>query len=218
MTHRNVIRVTAFLLGAFVMGCSEKDPMHVAPADLFEVTPLFAGLDPGATQQLSVVKGGAPVTSATWASSNTAVATVSATGLVTAVSPGFSAVEARSGSDVYTSNITVLPLLGTALTNGVGVSISSSGARNSSVLYRITVPTGKTNLNFSLTGGTGDADIYIRKSLTPTTGAGGSVCKSENGGNEETCNVANPAAGTWYVLVVVWDPYAGATLKATYTP
>ena len=37
-------------------------------------------------------------------------------------------------------------------------------------------------------------------------------------GNAESCTVTNPGAGTWYIFVAVWDPYAGATLKATVTP
>lgn len=217
MNQRNVIGFLSLLLAAGVMGCSDEGPTHVAAADRFFVDPAYIGLDPGEVKQLNVTLGGT-ATTATFTSSNPAVATVTAAGAVTAVSPGFSAVEARSGTFVVTSNITVLPLLGTALTPGTGLTIASSGARNSSVLYRVTVPTGKTNLKVTLTGGTGDADIYIRKSSPPTTASGGSTCKSENGGNEETCNIANPAAGTWYILVVVWDAYAGATLTASYTP
>ncbi len=219
MTHRNVVRFSAVLLAAAVFGCTNEEPVSVAPENRLTITPLFIGLDPGGDQQLST-KLGTTAAPATYVSSNPAVATVSASGLVTALTPGFSAVTATLTADpsrMISSNITVLPLLGTGVTNGVSVGpLSSSGARGSTVLYRIFVPPGKTNLNVTLSGGTGDADIYIRRATPPTLSA--FTCASENGGNGEVCNIANPASGTWYILIGLYDPYAGAFLKATYTP
>lgn len=227
MNHRNVIRLTAAsLLALAALGCDgDPDPMHVAPDQLFEVNPMFKGIDPGETLQLTATLGGNPVDVA-WVSSDQAIATVTSGGLVTGVSSGFAAITATRAADPnakLSSNVTVLPLLGTGLTNNVGIVIGSSGARFSSVIYRIFVPTGKTNLTFTLAGGTGDADIYVGYKTPPaintTSGAvTGASCRSENGGNGETCSIANPASGTWYIRVVVWDAYAGATLKATYTP
>jgi pseudolysin/vibriolysin len=87
------------------------------------------------------------------------------------------------------------------------------------VLYRLFVPEGKTNVTFTLSGGTGDPDIYVRRGTPPTASASGSTCRSENDvGVTETCSIANPATGTWYVLINLFDPYAGWTLKGTYTP
>ncbi len=220
MTHRTVIRLTTVLLAGLVMGCEKDDPTSVAPEDRFTITPLFIGLDPGATQQVTATVGTTPA-AVTWESSNPAIATVTATGLVTALTPGFTAVTATRTSDgvKLSSNITVLPLLGTGLTNNVNFGpIASSGARFSLVLYRIFVPPGKTNLTITLTGGSGDADIFVRRATPPTLAAGGATCVSENAANEEICSIANPATGTWYIAVMVWDAYAGATLKAVYTP
>lgn len=225
MNHRNVIRCSAALLAAFALGCSNNEPTSVDPASVLAVTPLYIGLDPGATQQLNATIGGNAVP-VTWESSAPAVASVSATGLVSALTPGFAAVTAKLSADpaqLVSSNITVLPLLGIGLTNNVGVVISSSGPRFSTVLYRLFVPPGKTNVTFTFTGGTGDGDIYVARSVpptvNPTTGAvTGATCASENGANAETCSINNPASGTWYVRVAVWDPYTGATLKGVYTP
>ena len=220
MTHRSVIRITTVLLAAaLTVGCEKDDPISIAPEDRFNVTPLFIGLDPGATQQVTATVGTTAVP-VTWESSNPAVATVTPTGLVTALTAGFTAVTATMTSDPtkkISSNITVLPLLGTGLTKNVATGpLASSAARGSTVLYRIFVPPGTTSLVVTLTGGTGDADIYVRRATPPTLSA--FTCASENGGNEENCTIANPATGTWYILIGLWDPYANTFIKANYVP
>jgi len=103
------------------------------------------------------------------------------------------------------------------LTSGVAVTgLSSTAARGSTRLWKIIVPAGKTNLSVTLSGGTGDVDLYIRQGTPPTVSS--FACASENGGNNELCSVNNPAAGTWYVMLGLWDPYSGVTLRATVTP
>ena len=219
MTHRSLFRLSAVLLAALALGCENSDPMSVAPGDRLTIDPLFIGLDPGATQQVTAKIGANPV-AVSWESSSPAIASVSATGVVTALTAGFTAVTAKVSADpsrMISSNITVLPLLGTGVTNGVNTApLASSAARGTSVLYRIFVPPGKTNLTITLRGGTGDADIYVRRSVPPTFSA--FTCASENGGNDEDCSIASPASGTWYIMIGLWDAYAGAVLKATYTP
>lgn len=219
MKHRSIRLVAAALLSAVALGCNDTDPFRIAPEDRFQVLPAFMGIDPGATQQMTATLGGAPV-AVTWESSNPAVATVTAGGLVTGLTAGFTAVTAKITSDptrLLSSSVNVLPLLGIGLTNGVALGpLASSGARGSSVLYRIFVPPGKTNLRVELGGGSGDADIYIRRATPPTLSS--FTFFSENGGNGEIINIPNPATGTWYILVGLWDAYAGAFLTATHTP
>lgn len=219
MIHRTVRHVSTALFAVLALGCSDSEPMSTAPEDRFVVTPNFVGIDPGATQQMTATLGDQPV-AVTWASSDPAVATVSATGLVTGLTPGFTAITAAITAEparLLSGNITVQALLGTGLTKGVGVGpLSSSAARGSTVLYRLFVPPGATSFTATLSGGTGDADLYIRRASPPTTSS--NTCGSENGGNDEICTVANPASGTWYILIALYDPYAGATLRATFTP
>lgn len=78
------------------------------------VTPLSASLKVGANSQLSVAtldQFNEPITaSVVWSSSNTSIATVSANGLVTAVSAGTVTITAISGSISDTANITITPL------------------------------------------------------------------------------------------------------------
>jgi hypothetical protein len=56
-----------------------------------------------------------------------------------------------------------------------------------------------------------DVDLYVRQGSTPTVpeflGADSNDCSSASTSNEEWCDLASPAAGTWYVLL---DSYAGS--------
>ena len=87
---------------------------------------------------------------------------------------------------------------GSVLQNGVPVS-GLSGAASSTRTYTLNVPTGASNLQFALSGGTGDADLYVRRGAAPTTSA--YDCRPYQTGNNETCSFAAPQAGTWYVTV-----------------
>jgi len=229
MIHRRVIRMfSAALVAGLVLGCSEDEGPTGTPGPFLVVTPLFQGIDEGETVQLAATLGGNPI-AVSWVSENPARATVSSTGLVTGLNACAGApatpvctsslvpITATAVSDATmqrSSSITVIKLTGTALANGVPVTLSSSGARGSGQLYRIFVPAGKTNVTFTLRGGSGDADIYVRRQTPPTNAS--FTYFSFNGGNDEDIVVPTPAQGTWYVLVDLWDPYAGAVLTATY--
>lgn len=231
MIHRSVIRLSsAALLAGLVLGCGEKD-FPTEPSDFLTVTPAFAPLGEGETLQMTATMGiGGPPAPVTWESSHPARATVNANGLVTGVSAcagitppctnSVIAITATLVSDASvkrSANLGVAQLQGTQLTKGVGTApLSSSGARGSGQLFRIFVPPGTTNLTVTLRGGTGDADIYTRRATPPTNASFTGF--SFNGGNDEDIVHANPASGTWYILVDLWDPYTGAVLTANYTP
>ena len=72
------------------------------------------------------------------------------------------------------------------------------------------VPTGKSSLTFSLSGGSGDADLYIERGGRPTQTS--YQCHSVKSGNAENCTVASPVAGDWYVMLRGYSKYAGASL------
>ena len=99
----------------------------------------------------------------------------------------------------------------TALTSGTPLA-SRAGGENSSILYRVEVPSGATLLSVTTSGGTGDLDLYVRRGATPTTAA--YDCESAGGDNDELCEVDGPAAGTWYILLVGFEAYSGVTLTA----
>lgn len=81
--------------------------------------------------------------------------------------------------------------------------------------YTVTVPAGASNLIVSISGGTGDADLYLRQGSNPTTST--YACRPYLTGNNESCTITNPAAGTWYIGVHAYAAYAGVTLTAALT-
>ncbi|WPB80123.1 M4 family metallopeptidase [Archangium violaceum] len=99
------------------------------------------------------------------------------------------------------------------LSNGVPVS-SLSGSSGNKKYYSLEVPAGQTNLAFEISGGTGDADLYVRSGAVPS--ASTYDCRPYASGNAESCPFPNPAAGTWYVMLNAYSAYSGVTLKGTY--
>jgi hypothetical protein len=95
----------------------------------------------------------------------------------------------------------------------IGVpAINLSGAAGSQIFYRITVPTGVNALTISTTGGTGDADLYVRFGSPPTTSY--YDCRPYQYGNNESCTFTNPPAGNWYIMLNGYSAYSGVTLTA----
>jgi len=92
-----------------------------------------------------------------------------------------------------------------------GLAATTGNALN----YTMTVPAGATNLVFRTSGGTGDADLYVRFGSAPTTTT--YTCRSWASGNTETCSVP-VQAGTWYVMVRAYATFSGVTLTGSYTP
>ncbi|MCB1045055.1 MAG: pre-peptidase C-terminal domain-containing protein [Acidobacteria bacterium] len=117
-------------------------------------------------------------------------------------------------SNTTSKSITVTaPPTGNVLQNGVGVAVS--GAQGSSTYYTISVPAGASNLAFNMSGGSGDADLYVKFGSQPTTSS--FDYRSWNGSNNESISVSSASAGTYHVLVYGYAAYSGATLTASYT-
>ena len=216
MTRRIVTRFAYALAAVAVIGCGD-DYSFTEPIVPFEITPAFTSVDEGATTTVAATLDGAPA-AVTWSSDDISIATVSSTGVVTGLKGGTTAIIARLTADPSKSrstSITVVPI--PELVNGTArTGLSSSGARFSFVYYKVIVPAGKTRLRVTLAGGTGDADLFVRLGAKPT--GSGDTCSSELGGNDEVCTINNPVAGTYFVGLMVWDPYSGASLTATLTP
>ncbi|WP_164017100.1 M4 family metallopeptidase [Pyxidicoccus trucidator] len=109
--------------------------------------------------------------------------------------------------------VTTPPPTCTLLTNGVART-GISGAASSQQFFCIDVPASRAS-TFALSGGTGDADMYVRFNSAPTTTA--YDCRPYLSGNNETCNIAaKTAAGRFYILLRGYSAFSGASLKATY--
>jgi Zn-dependent metalloprotease len=102
----------------------------------------------------------------------------------------------------------------TTLTNGQTVT-GLSGATGSFTNYKITVPTGQTQLKITMSGGTGDADLYVKRGAQPTLTV--YDYRPYLTGNNETVTVTNPVAGDWYISLNGYAAYSGVSLNATYS-
>ncbi len=65
-------------------------------------------------------------------------------------------------------------------------------------------------IRFSISGGSGDADLYVRFGAAPTTGA--YDCRPYIGGNNETCEFNPSQSGSYYVMIRAYSAYSGVTL------
>jgi serine protease len=99
----------------------------------------------------------------------------------------------------------------TRLTSGVGQAIS--GATGSIKNFVIDVPAGRPSVTLNISGGTGDADIYVRYGAIPETYVYN--CRPLRAGNNESCAFTNPVAGPWYVQVRGYASYT-TTVKGQY--
>ena len=103
---------------------------------------------------------------------------------------------------------------GTVLQNGVTVS-GLAAATGNMLTYTIVVPAGATNLKFVSAGGSGDADMFVKFGSAPTTSS--YDCRPYLSGNNETCTIAAPQAGTWYVSLRAYASFSGVSLTGSYT-
>ena len=96
-----------------------------------------------------------------------------------------------------------------------GVPVSGIGASSGNwVYYKIAVPSGASDLSIQISGGSGDADLYTRFGSKPTTSA--YDCRPYRNGNSETCTVASPSAGDYYIGLRAYSTFSGVTLQASY--
>ena len=105
---------------------------------------------------------------------------------------------------------------GTVLTSGTPVTLANQSTGTTSANYTLVVPSGKTSVVFTISGGTGDADMYVRRGSAPTTAT--YDCRPYLSGNNETCTFNAPTAGTYYVNVRAYSSYSGVSLKGTISP
>lgn len=128
----------------------------------------------------------------------------------------------------YTVSLTVTDNQGTTNTTSRAVSVGStalilqngvpvnnlSAAANTEIQYTMNVPAGASNLVFQSSGGSGDADLYVKYGAAPTTSS--YDCRPYQSGSAESCSFSTPQAGTWYVKLRAYSAFSGVTLKGSY--
>ncbi len=85
-----------------------------------------------------------------------------------------------------------------------------SAATSEWARYTYTVPAGATQITVATSGGTGDADLYVRKGAEPTTAT--YDCRPYRSGNAESCDVAVAAGDVVHIGVRAYSAFSGVTL------
>ena len=98
---------------------------------------------------------------------------------------------------------------GNVLSNGVPVTNLALSTGQSRV-YTLVVPAGRPSVTFKTSGGTGDADIYVKLGSAPTTSS--YLAKSDGSTTTETITLSTPTAGTYYLLLNAYATFSGVTL------
>ncbi|EKE77049.1 S8 family serine peptidase [Gallaecimonas xiamenensis] len=124
---------------------------------------------------------------------------------------GYGIVKAKAAHDYLTAN----GCGGGTTPPGNGGSISNLSASTGNWNYHsVAIPSGTSSLTVTISGGSGDADLYTRFGAQPTTSSWS--CRPYLNGNSETCTISNPSTGTWYFGVRAYSSYSGVTLSWSY--
>ncbi len=89
-----------------------------------------------------------------------------------------------------------------------------SGVKDGLTPFALAVPAGVTAMTVTMSGGTPDADLYVRAGSAPTTTT--FTCRSFTDTNDESCRIDAPATGTWFASVHGFSAYSGVTLRVTF--
>lgn len=129
---------------------------------------------------------------------------------------GYGIIQAKAASDYLATNCggtTPPPSGGNVLDKGVAKTNLSANTGDT-LSFTIDVPAGASNLTFNVSGGTGDADLYVRYAAAPTSST--YDCRPYESGNNESCSFNTPQTGTYYVNLVAYNGFSGVSLVANY--
>lgn len=105
------------------------------------------------------------------------------------------------------------PPVSGVLENGVAQT-GLSGSTSEELDFTMQVPAGATDISFDMSGGTGDADLYVRFGAAPTTAT--YDCRPYANGNNESCTGTSDN-GTYYVMVRGYSAFNGVSLVGNYS-
>lgn len=100
----------------------------------------------------------------------------------------------------------------TELDNKVPVS-GLSANQSQSLNYTMDVPLEASNISVSISGGSGDADLYVKFGSAPTDSS--YDCRPYKNGNEESCSLSQ-TDGRYYIRVKAYSSFANLTLLGSY--
>lgn len=195
------------LIGSYTAGSSNSAPNASFTSDCSDLICSFNGAassdSDGSVTNYSWSFGGSGVSvSNTFASAGSYSVTLTVT-------------DNDGATDTATQTVTVTAApTGNVLSNGVTVS-GLSASTNGTLSYTMQVPAGASGLNFEISGGSGDADLYVRFGAAPTTS--NYDCRPYIGGNVESCPIASVQTGTYHVMIVAYQAFSGVNLVGSYT-
>jgi Zn-dependent metalloprotease len=107
------------------------------------------------------------------------------------------------------------PCTSIVIANGVAITGIALDAGDWSCTYTLSVPEGASHLKFETSGGTGDADLYVKLGSAPT--ASSYDCGSYGVDSNESCPITPASAGTYYVKLQAYTAISGVSLTGSYT-
>lgn len=119
------------------------------------------------------------------------------------------------GSSVVRSEYGGVVLSGPFTLSGYPVS-GLSQSKNNWLYYTISLPSNAASFTASSSGGSGNANLYVRKGANPTTST--YDCRSAGSNNNETCTINSPSTSSSYVIGLFANSnFSNVTLTVTYT-
>ncbi|KJY89334.1 alkaline serine protease [Pseudoalteromonas piscicida] len=207
---------------------SEPSAITVASSDINDARSGFSNYG----KCVDVFAPGSSITSA-WIGSNSATKTISGTSMASPHVAGVAALHLSKSPNLNPAQVTAA-ISNNASQNKISDLVGSpnklvyakfedqpgdglveivSGNKGQSKVFPFNVASGTTKLVVSLSGGTGDADLYIKHGQEPYPID--NDCASENPDtSNESCVITNPASGTWYLSAYGYSAFNNVTLKA----
>jgi pseudolysin/vibriolysin len=99
------------------------------------------------------------------------------------------------------------------LARGIPVTDLAAG-KGGQINYTMVIPAGASNLTFKISGGFGDADIYIKYGSAPTLES--YDYRPYRSGNKETVTIPRPIGGTYYIMLNGYTAFSGVTLVGNH--
>jgi hypothetical protein len=112
-------------------------------------------------------------------------------------------------SGTFTITNTISPLTNGTPVNGI------SGTKNSVTNFKFAVPAGVGSVNIAMSGGTPDADVYVKYGQLATTSVWD--YRPYHWTNNETVTINTPQAGDYFIMIHGYTAYSGVSLTATYS-
>jgi serine protease len=126
----------------------------------------------------------------------------------------FPATCTNCGTGIVDAAAAVVKASGTITTPVTSTTNNISVAASQWKYYTLAVPAGKTTLTINIAGGTGDADLYVRRGSNPTTST--YDCRPYKTGSTESCSFTNPVAATYHIGIRAYSAVSGLTLTTSY--